>query len=148
MPQGYKHLDAHARCIIFTLRAEGLTLRAIAARANVHYTTISRELKRNTNAKGRYCYKHAQKSSVSRRHLVSQRQSKMNQSDIKHLVLDQFKRFQSSPRQISGFLKRKHNLCISHETLYKYIWADKKKSGNLFVNLRHRGKNITKEDLK
>ena len=46
MPQGYKHLDAHARCIIFTLRAEGLSLRAIAARANVHYTTISREIKK------------------------------------------------------------------------------------------------------
>ncbi|HCU06602.1 MAG TPA: hypothetical protein DIC42_03360 [Holosporales bacterium] len=67
MPQEYKHLDAHARCIIFTLRAEGLTLRAIAARANVHHTTISRELKRNTNAQGGYCDKHAQKASLSRR---------------------------------------------------------------------------------
>ncbi|HCU05998.1 MAG TPA: IS30 family transposase [Holosporales bacterium] len=57
-------------------------------------------------------------------------------------------RLQSSPRQISGFLNRKHNLCISYETIYKYIWADKKKCGDLFVNLRHRGKKYNKRGTK
>jgi len=144
----YKHLDAHTRCIIFTLRAEGLTFRAIAARTNVHHSTISREIKRNTKTNGAYCYKNAQKVSVSRRQLACKRQSKMNREDIKILVLDQLKRLQSSPRQISGFLKRKHNVNISHETIYKYIWSDKKNSGNLFVNLRHRGKKYNRRGSK
>lgn len=148
MPQEYKHLDVHTRCIIFTLREEGLTLRAIAARTNVHHATISRELKRNAQTKGGYCYKTAQKVSVARRHLACLRQSKMNQEEINYLVLDQLQRLQSSPRQISGFLKRKHNLKISHETIYKYIWGDKKKSGDFFVNLRHRGKKYNRRGSK
>jgi len=81
MPQEYKHLDAHTRCIVFILREEGLTLRAIAARTHVHHATISRELKRNVQAQGVYCYTNAQKLSVSRRH------SKMNQEGINRLVL-------------------------------------------------------------
>jgi IS30 family transposase len=148
MPQEYKHLDSHNRCIIFTLRAEGLSLRAIAARANVHHATISRELKRNAQTKGGYCYKIAQKVSVARRHLACRRQSKMNQENIKILVLDQLHCFQSSPQQISGALKLKHNVNISHETIYKYIWSDKKVAGNLFVNLRHRGKKYNRRGSK
>ena len=87
MPQEYKHLDAHTRCIVFILREEGLTLRAIAARTHVHHATISRELKRNVQAQGVYCYKNAQKLSVSRRHFASRRHSKMNQEGINRLVL-------------------------------------------------------------
>jgi len=132
----------------FYLKGRGLTLRAIAARTHVHHATISRELKRNVQAQGVYCYTNAQKLSVSRRHFARRRHSKMNQEGMNRLVLDQLQRLQSSPRQISGFLKRKHNLKISHETLYKYIWTDKQKGGDLFVNLHHKGKKCNRRGTK
>jgi IS30 family transposase len=45
-----------------------------------------------------------------------------------------------SPDQISGWLREDHNLFISHETIYLYIWADKKRGGQLFLHLRRKGK--------
>ena len=42
-----------------------------------------------------------------------------------------------SPEQVAGFLARNHNLKISHETIYKHIWSDKKNGGTLYRHLRH-----------
>lgn len=55
-----------------------------------------------------------------------------------HLRQDQW-----SPEQISGRFKRDGDL-VSHETIYKHIWADKKKGGDLYKHLRHRGKKYNK----
>lgn len=41
-----------------------------------------------------------------------------------------------SPEQISGFLDREYELKISHETIYKHIWSDKKTGGTLYKHLR------------
>lgn len=48
-----------------------------------------------------------------------------------------------SPVQISGALK-KEGIYISHETIYQFIWKDKKKGGGLFKFLRHKGKKYQK----
>ena len=42
--------------------------------------------------------------------------------------------------KISGWLRVTINKQISHETLYKHIWADKKAGGELFTFLRRQGK--------
>jgi transposase, IS30 family len=47
-------------------------------------------------------------------------------------------RKQWSPEQITGYLRR-HRLqerCMSHETIYLYIWRDKARGGDLWMNLR------------
>jgi IS30 family transposase len=49
-----------------------------------------------------------------------------------------------SPEQISGWMAREHSLKVSHETIYKYIWADKKAGGTLYLHLRHQGKKYNK----
>lgn len=49
-----------------------------------------------------------------------------------------------SPEQISGWLKKHGHQAISHETIYKHIWADKKKGGTLYKHLRHYGKRYNK----
>lgn len=41
--------------------------------------------------------------------------------------------------QISGRL-RLRSILISHETVYRHTWADKKSGGELYTNLRRRGK--------
>jgi IS30 family transposase len=38
-----------------------------------------------------------------------------------------------SPEQVASFLVRNHNLKISHETIYKHIWFEKRMAA-LFTN--------------
>jgi IS30 family transposase len=52
-------------------------------------------------------------------------------------------RLQWSPEQISGRLKRE-GFYISHETIYKYVWKDKRQGGSLYKELRHQGKKYNK----
>jgi len=42
-----------------------------------------------------------------------------------------------SLEQASGYLARKHALSISHETIYKHIWSNKRYGGTLYKHLRH-----------
>ncbi|MDW7680411.1 MAG: IS30 family transposase, partial [bacterium] len=41
-----------------------------------------------------------------------------------------------SPEQISGYLKLRENIHISHETIYQHVWADKRAGGTLYRHLR------------
>ena len=43
-----------------------------------------------------------------------------------------------SPGQISGHLRKKENIRVSHETIYKWIREDKKAGGDLYKHCRHR----------
>jgi len=55
-------------------------------------------------------------------------------------VLDGLLKQYLSPEQISGRLKLELGLEISHETIYKYIWEDKKTGGKIHKHLRNKGK--------
>ena len=41
-----------------------------------------------------------------------------------------------SPEQIAGWLRRHRILAISHETIYRHLWADKANGGVLYQHLR------------
>jgi IS30 family transposase len=41
-----------------------------------------------------------------------------------------------SPEQVAGYLRRTGPLAISHETIYQYIWTDKREGGHLYTHLR------------
>jgi transposase, IS30 family len=45
-----------------------------------------------------------------------------------------------SPEQASAILKDEHGINISHETLYRRIWKDKKEKGSLYTYLRQSSK--------
>ena len=49
-------------------------------------------------------------------------------------------RMEWSPEQVSGRLSKDGSLCISHETLYRYIWRDKRRGGSYYKLLRQAGK--------
>lgn len=52
---------------------------------------------------------------------------------------------QWSPEQIAGFLKKEgYPQAVSTETIYQYIWGDKKNGGTLYKHLRHSGKKYNK----
>jgi IS30 family transposase len=51
-------------------------------------------------------------------------------------IIEAFIKADWSPEQISGYLRTRGMLNISHETIYRYIWLDKKQGGTLYKHLR------------
>ena len=140
MPKSYHHLTYAQRCQICVLKDRGDSQRTIGRELNIHYSTISRELKRNSGRRG-YRYKQAHEKSLTRRLRESPPNQKMTFQLISSIEKDL--RFQWSPVQISGRLKRQ-GIDISHETIYKHIWKNKHHGGDLYTELRHHGKKYNK----
>lgn len=142
----YHHLRYEDRCQIHILFKNKKSQRAIAKQISVYPSTISRELKRN-NGKCGYRYKQAEFLSSNRRRNANSDKCKMT-TKMKDIVEEKLCFYQWSPEQISGWLKKNMVTSVSHETIYKYIWQDKKNGGSLYKNLRHRGKKYNKRSGK
>lgn len=132
----YRHLTNCERSQIYALKSTGFTQTQIAIQLNRSPSTISREIARNSGGRG-YRPKQAQKKAEDRRHFASSRPKKMNgqllETIREKLLLDW------SPEQISGWLGRA-GIEISHESIYLYVWDDKRQGGTLYTHLRHAGK--------
>jgi len=111
----------------------GFSQSKVAFYLEVHKSTISREIRRNQGQKG-YRPRQAHEKAMERRYAAAKR-VKMTPAMIK--LVRYFIRLDFSPEQVSGFLARKHALKISHETIYKYIWSEKRNGGTLYKHLRH-----------
>lgn len=133
----YTHLTQSQRCIIFGLKASNYSLRTIAKEIAVAPSTVSRELIRNSSSNGLYEPYEADVFYKKRR-----RESKDLTSswtpEIRAKVIHGLSQYYS-PVQIAGYLKR-HGFNINHETIYQFIWQDKRQGGTLYRNLRRRGK--------
>lgn len=133
----YRQLTSEDRLILAALKRQGLSIRQIADHLGRHRSTIYRELSRNHYhpVNGWYCASKAQSRTVARR-----RRSRRNYqyTDDDFALVRACLRKQWSPEQIAGYLRR-HRLqerCMSHETIYLYIWRDKVRGGDLWMNLR------------
>lgn len=132
----YKQLTYEQRCQIYALKKTGLSQNKISQQLQVSQSTISRELKRNTGKRG-YRLKQAQNACNTRR-FNAVKATKMTVELITLIDAKLHKKW--SPEQISGWLREEQNRLISHETIYLYIWSDKKQGGSLFRNLRRHGR--------
>ncbi len=141
MPKGYRHLTYEQRCQICTLKKRGDSVDSISQELNVNKTTVYRELKRNSY-EGRYIYFAAQIKTKRRRSKASSKTKKMTPELL--MKIESKLLLQWSPVQISGRLKEEEGLLISHESIYRHIWKDKRNWGNLYKNLRHKGKKYKK----
>lgn len=142
MPKGYRHLTYELRCQIYALKGRGDSISTIADNIGVHRSSVDRELKRNAGQKG-YRYKQANEKSLQRHCEANQRKRKMTPTMIS--IIDEKLGLQWSPAQISGWLKKQgHEKFVSHETIYKHVWKNKRKGSLLYKNLRHYGKKYNK----
>src|SRR2546423_9860701 len=136
----YQQITSEERCTLAMLRKQQprLSIAAIALRMARHPSTIARELKRNCCPyDGGYRHLRAQEISNVRRRR-SRRKSHLSAEDwqlIEELIKADF-----SPEQIGGTLRRDGVLRVSHETIYKHIWRDKRRGGTLYRHLRQRPK--------
>lgn len=147
MPKGYQHLTRDQRCQIDILKKRGDSQAFIASTLQVNPSTISRELKRNSAKRLKtksieYKYDEAHKKSQRKRRKASCRPTKMT-LETRNAIKNKL-HLQWSPEQISGWLHRNNIIKISHETIYKMIWKDKRKGGILYKNLRHHRKKYQK----
>src|SRR5271165_513412 len=142
MPEGYLHLTCEQRCQIYALLQSGHSQAHIARKIGVDPSTISRELVRNTGARG-YRFKQAHEKASQRREEASDKPRKMT-PDLVELIEEKLTQEQWSPDQISGRLAKDGVAFISHERIYQHVWKDKKDGGTLYLHLRHSGKKYNK----
>ena len=123
----YKHLTADDRLVIESLLAEGLSLRAVAARLGCHPSTVCRERQRGRlpgfdrylSVMGqRACQAARARAGLARRKLGTDASSSYWPAVLPLL------RQGWSPQQIAGRLRSMPDaLSISHETIYAAIYA-------------------------
>jgi IS30 family transposase len=130
----YHQITAAERYTLGLLRRQGLTPAAMARVLGRHRSTIGRELRRNRTAHdGAYRPQVAQWHANGRR--SRSRRNRRFGPAVWRLVTRRLQRLWS-PEQIAGRLGREGRLRISHETIYRYIWADKRQGGTLYTYLR------------
>ena len=111
---------------------------AIARHLGRHRSTISRELSRNRSRwDGSYRPSKAQEQANGRR-CRSRRNQRFGPREWKLVrgVLGE----KWSPEQVSGSLRKRGELSISHETIYRYVWRDRAEGGEVYRHLRCAGK--------
>ena len=122
----YHHLNHEERYQISALLKAGLTPTQISVNIGRHKSTISREIKRNSGLRG---YRPRQACLLAEeRSLNSRNADQITQSDwlcVKTYLKDQW-----SPEQIAS------EVPMSHETIYRHVYADKALGGDLYKSLR------------
>jgi IS30 family transposase len=120
--------------MLAALRRQGLIPAEIARQLGRHRSTVCREVRRNsTRADGRYRAFTAQERTNGRRSR-SRRNLRFSASDF--ALIDELLCRQWSPEQVAGHLGRLGHLYISHETIYRHVWRDKRAGGLLYTHLR------------
>jgi IS30 family transposase len=136
------HLTAAQRYTIASMREAGYNQIAIAKTIGKNKSVISRELRRNSDGRtGKYKGALAQKKYAFRMRLKP-KQKRFTESIEDYVVQELEKKM--SPEQIAGRAKLEGIECVSHERIYQYIWADKRKKGKLYTHLRTKGKKYRK----
>lgn len=131
----YAQLTSELRYQIYALRKAGQNQNQISIIVNCHKSTISRELRRNRGHNG---YQPRQAQMLTRRRqrrCHGTRISAQTWQRVEMLLKQQF-----SPEQITGRLKLEQQPTVSHEHIYRYIYADKRRGGTLYRHLRSQKK--------
>jgi IS30 family transposase len=128
----YTHLTREERYQIHALCRRGLSCADIARDLQRHRSSISRELKRNAAAQG---YKPAQAHDKARARQCQRRNAREFCEDEWKHVSDYLRR-SLSPEQAAGRLGVEKALHISAESIYQYVYEDKRLGGDLVSHLR------------
>jgi IS30 family transposase len=127
----YTQLAHKQRYQIELLKKTGHNQTESAALIGCHKSTISRELRRNSGSKGYYSKLAIVAARARQRRGHGLRiKAQTWQTVEKHLREDW------SPEQINGRLRRNKQPTVSHERIYQYIYADKRRGGTLHTHLR------------
>lgn len=145
----FNQLSEQERSQIEVLLKAGKSKAEIARLTGRHISTIYREVNRNTAKRGKdanvYKAVNAQLKAVTRH---KQKPKSIRFTDeLKCQVYRQITEDKLSPELIAGSMKQKKQECVSHETIYKWIWQLKhgnkrkdKQYKDLCKHLKHYGR--------
>ena len=131
------------RYTIASMYETGYSKKAIAECIGVHKSTISREMKRNCDQRNKKYKADLAETKCRKRHKEKAKHKRFTDA-IKQKAESLLSTLQYSPEQIAGHLRSNGLAFVSHETLYQYIWQDKKRGGVLHQHLRNRGRRYGK----
>ena len=129
--RSYSQLTREQRYQIFALKKARHSQSMIAQLLGVHKSTISRELKRNRGLRG---YRPKQAHQFAQQRHQDKPRSIITQETW--TTVERLLRLQWSPEQISGWLRKTERGSVSHEWIYRYIYANKVAGGSLHIHLR------------
>ena len=122
--------------------AEKLSHAEIGIRIKRNRTVIWREIKRNSDARNQEYRANLAHDKAIKRHQTKTKKISFS-DEIKNYV-EKWIRQNYSPEQIVGRAKIEGLFCVSVETIYQHVWADKKAGGDLHKHLRRKGKKYRK----
>lgn len=133
---GYRGLTQEQRYQIEAYLRTGIKKSEIARQIEVHRSTVTREIGRNSSELWGYNSSRACRT-VRDRHR-DKRKHRMDEATWARVrsLLD----LEWSPEQISKRLKLEGLTSVSHETIYRHIYRDKQEGGELYKHLRRRHK--------
>ena len=128
----YKQLTGEQRYQIYGLKQAGLKQSQIAEKVGVNKSSISREFRRNQGQRG-WRPKQAQSLRDERKQAcINGKQFSMDEwGEVERLIREDL-----SPAQAADRLALEGRLQISHEAIYRYIYADKRDGGDVCQHLR------------
>jgi IS30 family transposase len=141
-----KHLTESQRYTIFAMLQQEYQQKEMSVAIGVSKSTISRELRRN-------CDKRSGKYNNDLAHRKAQGR-KRGKPHAQKLTCKMCKRIRKllkrgfSPEQIVGRERLEGKVMVSPETIYRWIWADKRRGGDLHKLLRRQGRKYTKRASK
>jgi IS30 family transposase len=131
----YTQLTREQRYQIYALKKAKQNRTRIAAVIGCHKSTISRELKRNCGQKGYRPYQADELAYDRQCEAYSSRVAWETWQQVERLLRQDW-----SPEQIAGRLKLEKQPTVSHECIYLYIYAEKRRGGTLYQHLRSQKK--------
>lgn len=130
----YHHLTKEQRYTISVCLKKKMSISAIAKLIEVSRSTVSRELKRNSNMHRHYVAIDAQQFSDRKKH-IPRRPRRMTKDQWEEIVTLLKRHW--SPETIAGTMRRNGRDCVSVEWIYHIIRRDKERGGNLYAYLPH-----------
>lgn len=131
----YTQLAREQRYQINILKKAGHNQTYIALMVGCHKSTISRELRRNRGQKGYRHYQAGERALDRQCEAYGSRIAWQTWQQVERLLRQDW-----SPEQIAGWLKRERQPTVSHEWIYLYVYADKRRGGTLHRHLRSQKK--------
>lgn len=137
-----KHLTQKERFYIEKRRGDGVNQATIARELELSPSTISRELRRNTDSAFNGVYSCRRAETLARVRRQKARPDNVFNQLEPHIqdFIRQALSTHTSPEVISGRLLLEFGLSVSKNSLYRYIQQERKAGGELYQQLPHRGK--------
>ena len=141
-----KHITREQRYAISMMLQTPMTKKEIAEAIGIDKSTVYREIKRNCDARNcNYSMELAQRKADKRK--AQKRHKEVLTEQIKKRIIKLLKKGYS-PEQITGRSRLDGISMVSHETIYRWIWKDKRSGGKLHNYLRRQGRKYSKRGSK